>query len=114
MPVGWGACMCACEFLKSPVAHSIIPGKPCSSYGRGGTCEVTEIIFATATYGGIRATSSVPISSYLANAPTHFTIIIRVCGFSFLFSEAPGIKLVQVQKFKREARALQVTIKNVR
>ena len=57
MPVGWGACMCACELLKSPVARSIIPGKPCSSCGRGGTCEVTEIHFATATYGGIRATS---------------------------------------------------------
>jgi hypothetical protein len=64
---------------------------------------VTEINFATATYRGIRATSSVPISSYLANAPTHFKIKIRVCDFVFLFSEAPRIILVQgVQKFKRE------------
>ena len=53
---------------------------------------MTEIYFATATYGGIRVTSLVPISSYLANAPTHFKILIRVCYFAFLFLEAPGIK----------------------
>ena len=46
---------------------------------------MTKINFATATYGGIRATSSVPISSYLANATTHFKITIRVCDFRFLF-----------------------------
>jgi hypothetical protein len=50
---------------------------------------VTEIHFATATYGGIRATSSVPISSYLVNAPTHFKVIVRACDFAFLFLEAP-------------------------
>jgi len=79
--------MCACEFLKSPVARSIIPGKPCLSCGRGGACKVTEIHFATATYGGIRATSSVPISSYLVNAPTNFKITVRACDFAFLFLE---------------------------
>ena len=65
---------------------------------------MTEIHFATATYGGIRATSSVPISSYLFNAPTHFKIIVRVCDFTSLFLEATRNrnKLVKIQKFKRE------------
>ena len=55
-----------------------------------------------------------PATVHLANAPTHFKDIIRVYDFAFLFLEAPIIKLVQVQKFKREHCKLQVTSKNER
>ena len=120
MPVGLGACMCACEFLKSAASgaqhytrQTVFVLRPWrylrSDRNTFCDCDVRRTgVFA------LLVQYLYPATVHLANAPTHFKDIIRVYDFAFLFLEAPIIKLVQVQKFEREHYKLQVKTRDWR